>query len=137
MRLPGACAQGLRAGPLGPPGLTAVYRPGGAAYTGIQGIHSYAGQDIEGVHRLAMLMREHGLADTHCQHHAEGTQAVPVAAGSVAGICAEESCPHHQELPGADIAVIKNTLPADFRVYTYADTAWFVERGGGPFRLVN
>ena len=59
------------------------------------------------------------------------------AEGSVDAICAEKSCPHHQELPGADIALFRQTLPAEFPLYAWADTAWFVQRGGGPFSMVN
>ena len=60
-----------------------------------------------------------------------------IAGGSLDGLCAEKSCPHHKELPGADISIFQETLPADFPLYTWADTAWFVQRGGGPFSLEN
>lgn len=60
-----------------------------------------------------------------------------VAEGSVDGISAEKSCPWEQELPGADIAMFRDTLPEGFPLYAWADTAWWVNRGGGPFSLVN
>lgn len=59
------------------------------------------------------------------------------AEGSIDGICAEKTCPHEQELAGADISPFRDTLPAEFPVYTWLDTAWYVNRGGGPFSLVN
>lgn len=59
------------------------------------------------------------------------------AEGSVDGICAEKNCPHHQELPAADMTPFKASLPKDFPVYGWVDTAWFVDRGGGPFSLAN
>ena len=59
------------------------------------------------------------------------------AEGAIDGLCAEQSCPHEQKLPGADVSPFKETLPADFPLYSWTDTAWWVNRGGGPFSLVN
>ena len=60
-----------------------------------------------------------------------------VASGSVDGICAEQACPSKLKLAGADIAPIRQTLPADFPVYTWADTTCYNNRGAGPFSLEN
>jgi len=59
------------------------------------------------------------------------------AEGSIDGICAEQTCPHEQKLPGADISIFRQTLPESFPVYSWTDTAWWVNRGAGPFSLVN
>ena len=59
------------------------------------------------------------------------------AEGSIDGLCAEKPCPHRQVLPGADLSVFQESLPDGFPLYTWADTAWWVNRQGGPFSLVN
>ena len=59
------------------------------------------------------------------------------AQGCVDGICSEQTCPHEQKLSGGDVSIFRETLPRDFPVYSWSDTAWFVNRGGGPFSLVN
>ena len=59
------------------------------------------------------------------------------AAGSVDGICAEQSCPAETQVRTADTSAFRSTLPADFPLYTWADTAHYVNRGFGPFNLHN
>lgn len=60
-----------------------------------------------------------------------------VKEGSIDGLCSEQTCPHGKKISGADIGLFKNTLPADFPIYTWSDTAWYENRGGGPFSLIN
>ena len=59
------------------------------------------------------------------------------AKGWIDGLCAEQTCPHEKKIAGADISLFRQTVPAGFPVYTWADTACFKQRGGGPFSLVN
>ena len=60
-----------------------------------------------------------------------------VAAGSVDGICAEEACHPSMKIKGGNISPFRNTLPTDFPLYSWVDTSWYVERGGGPFSMTN
>lgn len=60
-----------------------------------------------------------------------------VADGSVDGICSEQTCPHNLKLDGATIQPFQDTLPPDTSLYIWLDTAWFENRGGGPFSLLN
>ena len=60
-----------------------------------------------------------------------------VAEGSIDGLCAEESCPPELKIEGGDIAPFRETLPSEFPLYTWIDTARWINRGGGPFSLLN
>ena len=60
-----------------------------------------------------------------------------VGEGSVDGICAETACPGEQELAGPDLSVFQETLPEGFALYSWLNTAWWVNRGAGPFSLEN
>jgi hypothetical protein len=60
-----------------------------------------------------------------------------VAEGSVDGICAEEACHPSKKMTGGDIDPLRQTLTADFPLYTWADTSWYHERGAGPFSMGN
>ncbi|MAE65912.1 MAG: hypothetical protein CMJ18_16700 [Phycisphaeraceae bacterium] len=59
------------------------------------------------------------------------------AEGSIDGLCAEESCPAELSIEGAEIDTFRETLPGDFPLYTWIDTARWINRDGGPFSLVN
>jgi hypothetical protein len=81
---------------------------------------------------------EHGLlkqTNPHLQLHKDWEGWV--AEGSIDGLCAEESCPHALRIEGADPAPFRETLPAEFPLYAWVDTACWTNRGGGPFSLVN
>jgi len=56
---------------------------------------------------------------------------------SIDGLCAEESCPPKLKIEGGDIAPFRETLPPEFPLYTWVDTARWINRGGGPFSLLN
>lgn len=60
-----------------------------------------------------------------------------VANGYVDGLCAEQTCPHKPKIPGADISLLKDTLPATFPLYSWADTATWVGGINVPFTLHN
>ena len=60
-----------------------------------------------------------------------------VAEGSIDGLCAEESCPTALRIEGADPNPFRATLPSDFPLYTWVDTACFNNRDGTPFSLFN
>ena len=60
-----------------------------------------------------------------------------VAEGSIDGLCAEESCPRELRIEGGDIKLFQETLPTDFPLYSWIDTARWINRGGGPFSLLN
>ena len=60
-----------------------------------------------------------------------------VAEGSIDGLCAEEGCPSRLRIEGGDIKLFRQTLPERFPIYTWADTACWINRGGGPFSLLN
>ena len=60
-----------------------------------------------------------------------------VAEGSIDAICAEEACHPKMKITGGDIEPFRKSLPADFPLYSWADTSWYVQRGGGPFSMVN
>ena len=59
------------------------------------------------------------------------------ASGSVDGICSEESCPRELSIEGASMEPFRRTLPATFPLYTWTDTARWINRGGGPFSMEN
>ena len=59
------------------------------------------------------------------------------AEGSIDGLCAEASCPPELKIEGADISLFQETLPEKFPLYTWLDTARWINRGGGPFSLLN
>ncbi|MFH1615233.1 MAG: hypothetical protein ABIG61_09145, partial [Planctomycetota bacterium] len=60
-----------------------------------------------------------------------------IAEGSVDGICSEENCPHYKKIEPSNMSVFKDTVDKDFPLYTWGDTAWFVNRGAGPFSMGN
>ena len=60
-----------------------------------------------------------------------------VSEGSVDGLCAEQPCPHTPKIPGGDIAPMKETLPASFPLYSWADCSTWVGRINVPFSLHN
>jgi len=60
-----------------------------------------------------------------------------VAEGSIDGLCAEEGCPPELKIEGGNVAPFQDTLPQEFPLYTWVDTARYFNRGGGPFSLVN
>ena len=57
--------------------------------------------------------------------------------GSVDGLCAESTCPHERILDGATLTEFRQTLPEGFPLYMWLNTAWFHNRGAGPFHMAN
>jgi hypothetical protein len=60
-----------------------------------------------------------------------------VADGTIDGLCAEQTCPHTPKIPGADISPMQQTLPKNFPLYSWADTATWVGGVKVPFSLRN
>jgi hypothetical protein len=60
-----------------------------------------------------------------------------IADHAIDGLCAEQQCPHQQQLEPAGISAFKDSVPKDFPLHTWADTAWYENRGAGPFSLAN
>lgn len=60
-----------------------------------------------------------------------------VAGGSIDGLCSEQTCPHYSKMEASPIDLFRDTLPADFPLYLWFDTAWFNNRGAGPFAMEN
>ncbi len=101
-------------------------------------LHSYQKQFIVGIvpDRLTLMgMGKDRPALKYLQLYKDWEQWA--ANGRIDGICSEKSCPHHKELDLADTSIFQQTLPAEFPVYTWADTAWFVKRTSEPFSLHN
>ena len=57
--------------------------------------------------------------------------------GAIDGLCSERSCPSEKILDGPTLSLFRQTLPDDFPVYVWLDTAQFHSRGAGPFHLAN
>ncbi len=57
--------------------------------------------------------------------------------GSIDGLCAEQNCPHQRTIESSPLQLFRETLPNDFPLYLWFDTAWFNNRGAGPFSLAN